>query len=101
MPPRGSWSKLNALAFAQPLDFLCTADRHAKVGHQAVTQRINPAMDTEVLTARPDPLHNDVRRDVSDLPDDVKLAQAVEASIWIQDRIKLVTVCMADLADRM
>src|SRR6266436_9485238 len=83
------------------LDFLGRADRHAKVGHQAVGQRIDPAVDTEVLGMRPGLLHDDVRRDISHLPDDIKLAQTVEAGTWIHDCIKLVTVLTRDFADRM
>src|SRR5215831_8746563 len=90
-----------ALVLSQPLDFFRPVDCHAKVGHQTVGERINPTVDTDCLSARPCALHNDIRRDVSHLPDDVKLAQTVEASTWLLDRIKLLTVLMEDLADRM
>src|SRR5260370_19301108 len=52
------------------LDFLGRADRHVKVGHQAVGERIDPPVDAEGLSMRPGLLHDDVRRDVSRLPDD-------------------------------
>src|SRR5215831_9676150 len=94
-------SFLSRVCVIQPLDFFRPVDCHAKVGHQTVGERINPTVDTDCLSARPCALHNDIRRDVSHLPDDVKLAQTVEASTWLLDRIKLLTVLMEDLADRM
>src|SRR5579884_2927850 len=53
------------------------------------------------LSISPGALHNDVRCDVSYLPDNVKLAQTVEAGSRIGDCVKLVDVLMADLADWM
>ena len=51
-----------------------SADRHIKVSYQAVGKRIDPTVDTEAPAARPGALHNDVRGDISDLPDDIKFA---------------------------
>ena len=49
-----------------------------EVLHQAVGERIDPAVDAYLLAARPGLLHEDVRGDVPHLPHDVQLAQAVE-----------------------
>jgi hypothetical protein len=59
------------LALSGQLDFLWPADCHGEVSDQTVDERIDPAVNREVLSARPGPLHDDVRRDVSYLPDDV------------------------------
>jgi hypothetical protein len=78
---RAAYSR--AFVLSQRLDFFRPVYCHAKVGHQAVGERINPTVDTDCLSARPCALHNDIRRDVSHLPDDVKLAQTVEAGIRV------------------
>jgi hypothetical protein len=48
------------LGSSQPPDFRWPADRHVEVGHQAVGQRIDPAVHREVVSARPGRLHDDV-----------------------------------------
>src|SRR6266436_5687907 len=83
----------------QPLDFFWPADRHVQVSHQAIRQRIDPAVNEKVLTARPSILHDDVRRYVDNLADDVELTQTVGASMQVRDRVKLSTVPAADLAN--
>ena len=58
-------------------------------------------MDAESLTTRPDTLHNDVRCDVAHLPDDIKLAQAIEAGTRLWNRIEIMTVFTVNFSDRM
>ena len=58
-------------------------------------------MNEKVLTARPSILHDDVRRYVDNLADDVELTQTVSASMDVRDSVKLSTVPVADLADRL
>src|SRR5258706_2223347 len=76
-------------------------DRHVQVGHQAVAQGIDPAVDAERLAARPGVLDEDVRGDVGDLADDVELAQPLEPAALVADRLELGAVGGEDLADRV
>ena len=68
----------------RPLDVRRPADRHLEVRHKAVGKGINPTVDRKVLAARPGLLHENVGGDVAHLPDDVELAQAVEAGAQIR-----------------
>jgi hypothetical protein len=69
------------------LDCLWAAHRYLQILHQAVEQRVNPAVDMKVPTTRPGLLYEDVRSDVPCLSDDIEFAQTVEASVPIQDSI--------------
>lgn len=80
---------------------LDTARRDIKVPHQAVGERIDPAMHRNLLPALPRRLHDDVAGDVPDLLDDIQLAKPVEPRVWIGDRIELVLVLAGSLADRV
>src|SRR5258708_12940268 len=75
-------------------------DRQVQVGHQAVAQGIDPAVDAERLAARPGVVDEDVRGDVGDLADDVELAQPLEPAALVADRLELGAVGGEDLADR-
>ena len=44
-------------------------------------------MNEKVLTARPSILHDDVRRYVDNLSDDVELTETVSASMHVRDRV--------------
>src|SRR5262249_42163286 len=89
------------LCLSQPLDFFRPVDCHAKVGHQAVGERINPTGDTGWLSRPSGARQNDISRVFPHLRDDVKLPQAVEAGPWPRDRIKFVAVLMEAPADRL
>ena len=80
---------------------LWPTDGHVQVPHQAVGERIDPAMDAEILSARPGVLDEDVGCDVPYLADDVELAQAVESSPQIRDCVELVAMLVVDLANGM
>src|SRR5580700_6605637 len=86
---------------AQPLDVFGPTGRHAEVPHQAVGQGIDPAVNAEILAARPSVLHEHVGGDVPDLADDVELAQAIEAGVPVGDRFELAAVRVENLANRM
>jgi hypothetical protein len=66
----GVRGRLDSLVF----DILWPADRYVEIRYQTVGQRIDPAVDTKVLTACPSLLHKDVRCDVADLADNVQFA---------------------------
>lgn len=77
------------------------ADRRMQVVHQSIRQRVDPAVNAEALAARPSIVHENIRRDVLDLPDNVKFAQTVEAGALIRDGPELGAVLMKDLANRV
>lgn len=68
----------------QPFKILPPTDRHIEIRNQAIGQRINPAMDMQTLAALPGFLYEDVGCDVSDLANDVELAQAIESGLRIR-----------------
>src|SRR6516165_10286499 len=86
---------------AETLHFLRPAHRHPQILHQAVAERIDPAMDMKRLAAAPGLLHEDVGGDIAHLADDVELAEPVEAGAALGQRRQLVAMLVADLADGM
>src|SRR5262249_33428801 len=72
----------------QLLNVLRPVHAHLEVPHQTVRERIDPAVHGEALAARPGVLHKHVRADIPHLPDDVELAQAVEAGLWARDLLE-------------
>jgi hypothetical protein len=58
-------------------------------------------MDGKVLSTRPCVLHDDIRCDVPDLPDDIQLAQPIEAGALVRHCLKLVPVIVINLANGM
>src|SRR5690348_4320844 len=85
----------------QPLEILGPAHRHLEVAHKAIADRIDPAMDRELLPARPRLLHEDIRGDVAHLADDVELAQPVETLLGLGYGVELAAVIMRHFADGM
>src|ERR1019366_9189930 len=90
-----------APASSRKRDLPGPADGHVQVPHQAVGERIDPAVDAQILSARPGLLYEDVGRDVPDLADAVELAHAVEAGVRFRGGGELVAVLVEDLANGM
>ncbi len=77
------------------------AGRDAQVVHEAVRQRVDPAVHAHGLAAAPGVLHEHVGGDVAHLADDVELAQAVHAAALVGDGLEFRAVDVRDLADGM
>src|SRR5450432_4088117 len=76
-------------------------DRHVEVGHQTRCNRIAPAVHAELLAARPGVLDENIGGDVAHVPDDVELAQTVEARARLGYLRQFMAVVVSDFADRM
>src|SRR3954451_4262922 len=74
-------------------------DRYLEIVDHAGRQRIDPAMDRHILSPCPCLEEKHVRSDVADLPDDVELAQSVQAGVPVVDRLELGPVLPVYLAD--
>src|SRR5215469_18356265 len=80
---------------------LWPAHRHLEIVHEAIRQRVDPAMDRDGLTARPGLPNEDVGGDIAHLAHDIELAEAVEARALLGDRLELGAMRAVDLADGM
>ena len=92
---------LNRHPILEPRELGRTAHRDAQVVHQARGERIDPAVDADLLATRPGVLDEDVRGDIAHLADDVQLAEPVQPCALVGDRLKLMAMVVADLADRV
>src|SRR3569833_993567 len=88
-------------ASVQPGEVVRRAHVDVEILHKSGRKRIDPAVHADRLSARPGVLHEHVGGDVADLADDVQLAQAVKAGGFLRDRLELMPMLMADLADRV
>src|SRR3954471_5221388 len=78
-----------------------TVHRDVEVVDDPVGQRIDPAVDRDLLPAGPGLVQEHVRGDVADLADHVELAQPVKATPAFGDRVQFLSMVLIDFADRV